>query len=68
MNAGRFIPKPIAPCDYTEVKALDVDSNKVVHFLCAPCPNCDKWIVANPAHRFCEWCGQALEWVADKKK
>lgn len=42
------------------VKAFDGDS-KVVTYKCLPCPSCNKWIVCNPTHKYCEYCGQALE-------
>ena len=66
MNLGRNIPKLVKVQDHILVKALDVDTEKVVRFLCTPCPNCGKWIVVNSAHNYCEWCGQALEWQESK--
>lgn len=45
-----------------DVKALDMETKKVVTFPTVPCPNCGKWILVNHNHRFCEYCGEQLEW------
>lgn len=45
-----------------EIKAFD-GTDKVVTYKCYPCPHCGKWVANNENHRFCEWCGQALDFV-----
>ena len=44
-----------------EVNCFDGE-DKAEIFLCYPCPECGKWIAANENHRYCEWCGQKLDW------
>lgn len=57
------IPKKImAVNDPCHVKALDSESAMIYTYSCIHCPNCSKWIVANTNHRYCEYCGQALDW------
>ena len=57
------IPKKImAVNDPCHVKALDSESAMIYTYSCIHCPNCSKWIVANTNHRYCEHCGQALDW------
>lgn len=59
---GVQAPMKIRPSDYTHVKALDEETNKVLTYTCAKCPACDKWLVANPNHKYCQYCGQLLMW------
>lgn len=55
--------------EYTiDVKALDIESKKVVTFPTVPCPNCGKWLLVNPYHRFCMYCGERLEWKESEDK
>ena len=53
------IPAVNTPC---HVKAFDSDTETVCTFCCATCPVCSKWIVANVNHKYCQYCGQALDW------
>ena len=45
----------------SKVKAFDGE-DKILTYDCYPCPNCGKWITANVNHKYCEWCGQKLDW------
>lgn len=56
--------KNTAPC---HVKAFDGEE-KVFTYECLPCPLCGKWIVNNPIHKYCEYCGQALEFGNTKSE
>lgn len=57
------VPKKITavnnPC---HVKAFDSETETVCTFCCVNCPVCSKWIVANVNHKYCQYCGQALDW------
>ena len=57
------VPKKItainSPC---HVKAFDSESETVYTYSCINCPVCSKWIVANVNHKYCQYCGQALDW------
>lgn len=53
------IPAVNTPC---HVKAFDSDTETVCTFCCVTCPVCSKWIVANVNHKYCQYCGQALDW------
>ncbi|MGN0163518.1 MAG: hypothetical protein ACI4EA_08085 [Candidatus Ornithomonoglobus sp.] len=55
------IPKKPHHKDPCHVKAFD-GIDRVSTFKCYPCPQCGKWIAANVNHKYCEWCGQALDW------
>lgn len=55
------IPQKVKIGQSSKVKAFDGD-DKVLTYKCYPCPNCGKWIVANENHKYCEWCGQKLDW------
>ena len=59
------IPKRFCYNKPTQVKALDSENGTVCAFTCKPCPTCGKWIVDNVSHKYCEYCGQALEWGED---
>ncbi len=61
---SRDTPIQVTPDKECSVKAFDGDE-EVVTFRCAKCPSCGKWLAANPAHKFCEWCGQAVRFVDD---
>ena len=56
---SRDTPIQVTPDKECSVKAFD-GSDKVVTYRCAPCPACGKWLAVNPAHKFCQWCGQAV--------
>jgi len=53
------IPAVKTPC---HVKAFDSDTETVYTYSCVNCPVCSKWIVANVNHKYCQYCGQALDW------
>ena len=53
------IPAVNTPC---HVKAFDSDTETVYTYSCVNCPVCSKWIVANVNHKYCQYCGQALDW------
>ena len=57
---NRLNPKRPTQAD-SHVKALDVENNKVVTFRCSRCV-CGKYIVQNANNKFCQHCGQALDW------
>lgn len=42
------------------VKAFD-GVDKVFTYKCYPCQHCGKFVAFNENHKFCEWCGQALD-------
>lgn len=54
--------------NYSYVKAFDATKNTTEKFRCYPCPSCGKWICANKNHKYCEWCGQALDWSETNDK
>ena len=56
------MPKRFCCNKPTQVKALDSENGTVCAFTCKPCPACGKWIVDNVSHKYCEHCGQALDW------
>lgn len=56
------VPKKAYYNQPTKVKAFDGESQMVAIFDCVPCPVCGKWIVSNIRHKFCQYCGQALDW------
>lgn len=51
----------------SHVKAFD-GVDKVLTFLCYPCPGCGKWIHANENKKYCPHCGQALDWSDGDEK
>ena len=61
------VPKKItavnSPC---HVKAFDSESETVYTYSCINCPVCSKWIVANVNHKYCQYCGQALDWSEEE--
>lgn len=54
---GSIVVKPDQEC---MVKAFDGE-DRVLTYKCAPCPACGHWLVVNPSHRYCEYCGQAVK-------
>lgn len=57
------IPKKIInDANYGIVKATDLENGTVLTYSCYPCPNCRKWIHNNKSHKYCCYCGQALDW------
>ncbi len=61
---NRDTPIQLTPDKECSVKAFD-GADEVVTFRCAPWPACGKWLAVNPAHKSCEWCGQAVRFVND---
>ena len=51
----------------THVKAFDGEG-KVLTYRCYPCPNCSKWLIDNENNKYCQWCGQELDWLIDKQR
>lgn len=61
------IPKKIAyEGEPSHVKAFD-GKNKILTYECYPCPNCGRWVVANTSRKYCEYCGQMLDWEVVKE-
>ena len=58
-TGGRDAPIPVTPDKTCRVQAFG-GTGKVVTYRCAPCPACGRWLTVNPAHRYCDWCGQAV--------
>ena len=52
------IPKAITGAK-SRVKALDVETKKVLTYECSPCPNCEAWI--SKVYKYCPHCGQRVE-------
>lgn len=53
------VPKRVTKRDI-KVKALDVETEQILTFICGKCPNCTKWISQNNNH--CPHCGQKVSW------
>lgn len=58
--------KKVRVVNPSRVKAFD-GVCKVVTFRCYPCPECGKWIIDNENHKYCQWCGQKLDWSKTEK-
>ena len=59
--------KKVRVCEPSSVKAFD-GNDKVLTYKCYPCPTCSKWIIYNENHKYCQWCGQKLDWLIDKQR
>ena len=46
----------------SSVKAVDVESKAIYTYPVARCPNCNKPMTLHSERKFCEHCGQALDW------
>lgn len=61
------MPKQVRTREPSSVKAFDGET-KILTYRCYPCPTCGKWIIDNENHKYCQWCGQALDWSAPPTK
>ena len=59
--------KKVRVCKPTSVKVFD-GNDKVLTYRCYPCPPCTKWLIDNENHKYCQWCGQKLDWLIDKQR
>ena len=59
--------KKVRVCKPTSVKSFD-GNDKVLTYRCYPCPTCTKWLIDNENHKYCQWCGQKLDWLIDKQR
>lgn len=55
-------PRKFPEVERSHVKGFDAEENKIYTYECAPCPNCHKWVIINPSRKYCDSCGQALDW------
>lgn len=46
----------------SSVKAVDVESKAIYTYPVSRCPNCNKPMTLHSERKFCEHCGQALDW------
>lgn len=59
---NKQIPKAVRIEGIAKVKALDIEYNEIHTYKCIRCPECGKWIVVNVSHKYCEYCGQKIDW------
>lgn len=46
----------------SKVKAVDVETGSIYTYPVVRCPNCNKPMTLYSERKFCEHCGQALDW------
>ena len=67
---NKQIPKAVRIEGIAKVKALDIEYNEIHTYKCIRCPSCEKWIVVNVSHKYCEYCGQKIDWseIGDEER
>lgn len=56
------IPMQVNLTEVSKVKAVDVEIKEIYTYPVVRCPSCDKPITLYKERKFCEHCGQALDW------
>lgn len=59
------IPMQVNLTEVSKVKAVDVEIKEIYTYPVVRCPSCDKPITLYKERKFCEHCGQALDWSED---
>ena len=56
------VPKRVDLTETSKVKAVDVETKEIRTYPVVRCPSCDKPMTLYKERKFCEKCGQALDW------